>query len=55
MSDYKKTLNLPNTKFPMKANLVQQEPRTLKRWEETGAYQAMLDAVRDWGRYPIRF
>lgn len=26
MSDYKKTLNLPQTAFPMKANLAQREP-----------------------------
>ena len=30
MSDYKKTLNLPQTAFPMKANLAQREPETLK-------------------------
>ena len=53
MSDYKKTLNLPNTKFPMKANLVQQEPKTLKRWEETGAYQAMLDAPCPQGEFML--
>ena len=28
---YKSTLNLPKTAFPMKANLVQNEPATLKR------------------------
>ncbi|MEM9559626.1 MAG: class I tRNA ligase family protein [Planctomycetota bacterium] len=31
--DYKKTLNLPKTAFPMKANLVQNEPASLKRWK----------------------
>ena len=30
--DYKTTLNLPKTAFPMKANLSQAEPATLKRW-----------------------
>ena len=29
MSDYKKTLNLPETAFPMKAGLTQSEPKTL--------------------------
>ncbi|UCF95308.1 MAG: isoleucine--tRNA ligase, partial [Desulfobacterales bacterium] len=33
--DYKKTLNLPSTKFPMKANLAQREPAQLKEWQET--------------------
>ena len=32
--DYKATLNLPKTSFPMKANLAQAEPATLARWEK---------------------
>ncbi len=31
--DYKKTLNLPATKFPMKANLANREPEQLEKWE----------------------
>ena len=31
--DYKATLNLPQTAFPMKANLPQREPELLARWE----------------------
>lgn len=38
MADYKATLNLPKTNFPMKANLSQREPDMLKRWEEMGLY-----------------
>ena len=34
MTDYKETLNLPNTTFPMKANLVQREPEIILWWEE---------------------
>ena len=37
--NYKDTLNLPRTDFPMKANLAQREPELLKRWEETGVYR----------------
>ena len=37
--NYKDTLNLPRTDFPMKANLAQREPDLLKRWEETGVYR----------------
>jgi len=37
--DYKKTLNLPMTKFPMKASLVKREPAQLKEWEEFGLYE----------------
>ena len=36
--DYKKTLNLPSTEFPMKANLAKREPDQLKRWEEIELY-----------------
>src|SRR5438270_194608 len=37
--NYKDTLNLPRTDFPMKANLVTREPELLKMWDETGLYQ----------------
>ena len=35
---YKKTLNLPKTAFPMKANLVQNEPASIKRWDKLDIY-----------------
>jgi isoleucyl-tRNA synthetase len=38
MSDYKDTLNLPHTDFPMKAGLVQREPQRLERWQEQDLY-----------------
>ncbi|HEC15481.1 MAG TPA: isoleucine--tRNA ligase [Sedimenticola sp.] len=38
MTDYKSTLNLPHTAFPMKGNLAQREPQRLKRWEEMDLY-----------------
>jgi isoleucyl-tRNA synthetase len=37
-TDYKNTLNLPRTGFPMKADLVTREPERLKKWQETGLY-----------------
>ena len=37
--NYKETLNLPQTDFPMKANLASREPELLKMWDETGLYQ----------------
>ncbi|MDR0828020.1 MAG: isoleucine--tRNA ligase [Desulfovibrio sp.] len=43
-ADYKKTLNLPQTSFPMKANLVQREPEILKGWEEGEAYRHMVES-----------
>jgi isoleucyl-tRNA synthetase len=36
--DLKKTVNLPRTDFPMKANLPESEPRMLVRWQETDLY-----------------
>lgn len=42
--DYKKTLNLPNTDFPMKGNLAQREPERLKKWNEADLYQKIRQA-----------
>ena len=42
--DYKETLNLPETEFPMRGNLPQREPEMLKRWEEIGLY-GKIDAA----------
>ncbi len=36
--DYKETLNLPRTDFPMRANLTSKEPQILKKWEELDLY-----------------
>ena len=38
MADWKKTLNLPKTGFPMKANLQKTEPETIAYWEKTDLY-----------------
>ena len=42
--DYKDTLNLPKTDFPMKANLPQREPEFLALWDEMGLYQRIQEA-----------
>ncbi len=39
MADYKNTLNLPNTTFPMKASLAQREPQMLSEWQTHGIYE----------------
>ncbi|WP_373097389.1 isoleucine--tRNA ligase [Zhongshania sp.] len=44
MSEYKHTLNLPETSFAMKANLAQREPGMLKRWQDEDVYQQIRDA-----------
>lgn len=41
MSDYKDTLNLPETDFPMKASLAQREPETLVFWENIRLYNQL--------------
>jgi len=40
--DYKETLNLPSTSFPMKANLSIREPEMLKQWKEMGLWEKIL-------------
>ena len=44
--DYKKTLNLPKTAFPMKANLAKREPEQLKIWEENRLYEKIRKASK---------
>lgn len=44
MSDYKDTLNLPQTAFPMKASLAQREPKRLAQWQDMGLYQMIRKA-----------
>ncbi len=39
MADWKHTLNLPRTEFPMRANLQKTEPAVIARWNETGLYE----------------
>ena len=41
--NYKKTLNLPKTSFPMKANLPEREPEFLKFWEEKDIYKKSIE------------
>ena len=45
--DYKHTLNLPKTDFPMKANLAQSEPRMLAWWDEIGIYKRLRQGAAD--------
>ncbi len=42
--DYKSSLNLPRTDFPMKANLPQREPELLAWWDETRLYEQIQEA-----------
>ena len=49
--DYKQTLNLPSTAFPMKANLAQREPEQLQQWEENRLYEQIRKTSK--GREPF--
>ncbi len=51
--DYKKTLNLPKTNFPMKANLSKREPEQLKKWEEMRLHDQVRNSSK--GREPFYF
>lgn len=44
MTDYKPTLNLPATDFPMRGNLAQNEPKLLSKWSKDGLYQKIRQA-----------
>ncbi|TFG63587.1 MAG: isoleucine--tRNA ligase, partial [Nitrospirales bacterium] len=45
--DYKSTLNLPQTEFPMKANLPQKEPERLAWWEQERMYARIQESRKD--------
>src|SRR5262245_45750202 len=45
MADYKKTLNLPDTGFPMKGDLGKREPDRLKRWQQNRLYERVRQAA----------
>jgi isoleucyl-tRNA synthetase len=53
MTDYKDTLNLPKTAFPMKGNLPNREPETLRRWEEIGLYDRLRKAAQGRPRFVL--
>ena len=48
--DYKDTLNLPKTDFPMRAGLPKREPQWLERWSKIGIYDALRTKT---GRTPF--
>ncbi len=48
---YKDTLNLPRTSFAMKANLIQNEPASLRRWDQMDLYRRLREQRRGAPRY----
>jgi len=53
VNDYKNTLNLPQTDFPMKANLAVREPETLKRWQEMDLNKKLREQGRGRPKYVL--
>jgi len=50
---YKSTINLPQTDFPMKANLAQREPAQVKAWDEKGVYAKQREMARGRPRFVL--
>ena len=46
MTDYKHTLNLPDTPFPMRGDLAKREPLMLKQWQERKFYERIRAASK---------
>ena len=49
--EYRQTLNLPKTEFPMKANLAKREPDILKAWESKKIYHLLSQQARGRPKY----
>jgi isoleucyl-tRNA synthetase len=46
MPDYKKTLNLPDTPFPMRGDLAKREPQRVAEWQEKGVYRRLRKVAK---------
>jgi isoleucyl-tRNA synthetase len=53
LADYKSTLNLPDTEFPMRGNLANREPERLQKWQDKDLYQMIRDARAGRKRYVL--
>ena len=53
MADYKKTLNLPDTPFPMKGDLARREPLWVKEWQDKGLYKRLRDVAHGRPRFVL--
>src|SRR3989338_3625379 len=52
-TDYRKTLNLPQTDFPMKAGLSQKEPQILEEWEREDIYKLIREKGKGRPKYVL--
>ncbi|MDH3319131.1 MAG: isoleucine--tRNA ligase [Betaproteobacteria bacterium] len=46
MPDYKKTLNLPDTPFPMRGDLAKREPQRVAQWQDKGVYRRLREVAK---------
>jgi isoleucyl-tRNA synthetase len=53
VNSYKQTINLPQTDFPMKADLAQREPAMARAWEERAIYAKQREAMRGRPRFVL--
>jgi isoleucyl-tRNA synthetase len=53
MADYKDTLNLPETPFPMRGDLAKREPQWVKQWQEKGVYRRLRALARGRPRFVL--
>jgi len=53
MADYKKTLNMPDTPFPMRGDLAKREPGWVKEWQEKQLYRKVRAAARGRPRFTL--
>ncbi|MCZ6559619.1 MAG: isoleucine--tRNA ligase [Gammaproteobacteria bacterium] len=51
MTEYKDTINLPKTAFPMKANLANREPKMLQQWQERQLYPKLREIAKGRPRF----
>ena len=53
MADYKDTLNLPKTDFPMRGNLAKREPEMVRRWQDMDLYGKLREAGKGRPRFVL--
>ena len=51
--DYKATLNLPDTPFPMRGDLAKREPKWIEEWEARGVYKRLRTVVAGRPRFVL--
>jgi len=53
MADYKSTLNLPDTAFPMRGDLARREPQWIQEWQDKGVYQRLRQVAAGRPRFVL--